>query len=68
MEGWELDSCGDCWVSDGCLVDSNDAAFAIDAHMYRYVGFLNSMVRNAMSELITSMLNFELLSSFMDMI
>lgn len=35
LEGWELDSCGDCWVSDGCLVDSNDAAFAIDAHMYR---------------------------------
>lgn len=36
LEGWELDSCGDCWVGDGCLVDSNEAAFAIDAHMYRY--------------------------------
>lgn len=35
LQGWELDSCGDCWVSDGCLVDSNDSAFAIDAHMYR---------------------------------
>ncbi|KAG6405547.1 hypothetical protein SASPL_133137 [Salvia splendens] len=35
LEGWELDSCGDCWVSDGCLVDSNEAAFAIDTHMYR---------------------------------
>ncbi|KAK9091596.1 hypothetical protein Sjap_024773 [Stephania japonica] len=35
LEGWELDSCGDCWVSEGCLVDSNDVPFAIDAHMYR---------------------------------
>ncbi|KAK9115266.1 hypothetical protein Syun_022063 [Stephania yunnanensis] len=35
LEGWELDSCGDCWVSEGCLVDSNDEPFAIDAHMYR---------------------------------
>ncbi|KAG9456757.1 hypothetical protein H6P81_001265 [Aristolochia fimbriata] len=35
LEGWELDSCGDCWVSDGCLVDSNDDPAAIDAHMYR---------------------------------
>ncbi|KAM0961153.1 hypothetical protein ACFX13_020896 [Malus domestica] len=36
LEGWELDSCGDCWVSEGCLVDSNDAsAAAVDAHMYR---------------------------------
>ncbi|KAL5994604.1 hypothetical protein ACLOJK_024657 [Asimina triloba] len=33
--GWELDSCGDCWVSEGCLVDSNDEPAAIDAHMYR---------------------------------
>ncbi|XP_038702177.1 phosphomannomutase/phosphoglucomutase [Tripterygium wilfordii] len=35
LEGWELDSCGDCWVSEGCLVDSNDSALAVDAHMYR---------------------------------
>ncbi|KAL4303926.1 hypothetical protein GQ457_10G027070 [Hibiscus cannabinus] len=35
LEGWELDSCGDCWVSKGCLVDSNDSPAAIDAHMYR---------------------------------
>ncbi|GKV38619.1 hypothetical protein SLEP1_g46508 [Rubroshorea leprosula] len=35
LEGWELDTCGDCWVSDGCLVDSNDNPAAIDAHMYR---------------------------------
>ncbi|KAE8719268.1 putative Major latex protein [Hibiscus syriacus] len=35
LEGWELDSCGDCWVSEGCLVDTNDSPTAIDAHMYR---------------------------------
>nr|XP_023886356.1 uncharacterized protein LOC111998489 [Quercus suber]POE68535.1 phosphomannomutase/phosphoglucomutase [Quercus suber] len=35
LKGWELDSCGDCWVSEGCLVDSNDTPAAIDAHMYR---------------------------------
>ncbi|KAA8532559.1 hypothetical protein F0562_032625 [Nyssa sinensis] len=35
LQGWELDSCGDCWVSEGCLVDSNDTPAAIDAHMYR---------------------------------
>lgn len=35
LEGWELDSCGDCWVSEGCLVDSTDAPTAIDAQMYR---------------------------------
>ncbi|KAJ4840592.1 hypothetical protein Tsubulata_021427 [Turnera subulata] len=35
LEGWELDSCGECWVSDGCLVDSNDNPAAVDAHMYR---------------------------------
>ncbi|XP_073134551.1 uncharacterized protein [Henckelia pumila] len=35
LEGYELDSCGDCWVSEGCLVDSNDAPFPIDAYMYR---------------------------------
>ncbi|KAL3582245.1 hypothetical protein D5086_016577 [Populus alba] len=35
IEGWELDSCGDCWVADGCLVDSNDDPAAVDAHMYR---------------------------------
>lgn len=36
LKGWELDACGDCWVSEGCLVDSNDSPAAIDAHMYRY--------------------------------
>ncbi|KAL8531864.1 hypothetical protein ACS0TY_008460 [Phlomoides rotata] len=35
LQGWELDSCGDCWVSEGCLVDSNDTPATIDAHMYR---------------------------------
>ncbi|XP_043696047.1 phosphomannomutase/phosphoglucomutase [Telopea speciosissima] len=35
LTGWELDSCGDCWVSEGCLVDSNDTPAAIDAQMYR---------------------------------
>ncbi|GFP83525.1 phosphomannomutase/phosphoglucomutase [Phtheirospermum japonicum] len=35
LEGWELDSCGDCWVSEGCLVDSNDTPAPIDALMYR---------------------------------
>ncbi|OVA01720.1 Alpha-D-phosphohexomutase superfamily [Macleaya cordata] len=35
LKGWELDSCGDCWVSEGCLVDSNDTPAAIDANMYR---------------------------------
>ncbi|XP_058079327.1 uncharacterized protein LOC131227544 isoform X1 [Magnolia sinica] len=35
LSGWELDLCGDCWVSDGCLADSNDEPAAIDAHMYR---------------------------------
>lgn len=35
LGGWELDSCGDCWVSDGCLVDATDAPTVIDAHMYR---------------------------------
>ncbi|KAL5553214.1 hypothetical protein UlMin_040615 [Ulmus minor] len=35
LEGWELDACGDCWVSEGCLVDANDTPAAIDAHMYR---------------------------------
>ncbi|XP_010916818.1 uncharacterized protein [Elaeis guineensis] len=35
LQGWELDACGDCWVSEGCLVDSNDTPAAIDAHMYR---------------------------------
>ncbi|KAG2253863.1 hypothetical protein Bca52824_083999 [Brassica carinata] len=34
LEGWELDSCGEYWVSEGCLVDSNDHPSAIDAHMY----------------------------------
>ncbi|KAI3431246.1 PGM_PMM_III domain-containing protein [Psidium guajava] len=36
LQGWELDSCGDCWVSEGCLVDSNETPAAIDAQMYRY--------------------------------
>ncbi|WCJ33568.1 phosphoglucosamine mutase family protein [Euphorbia peplus] len=35
LEGWELDSCGECWVSDGCLADSNDSPAPIDAYMYR---------------------------------
>ncbi|KAK1380615.1 Phosphoglucomutase (alpha-D-glucose-1,6-bisphosphate-dependent) [Heracleum sosnowskyi] len=35
LGGWELDSCGDCWVSDGCLVDATDSPTVIDAHMYR---------------------------------
>ncbi|XP_009605895.1 uncharacterized protein [Nicotiana tomentosiformis] len=35
LPGWELDACGDCWVSDGCLVDTNDDPAAIDAFMYR---------------------------------
>lgn len=35
LPGWELDTCGDCWVSDGCLVDTNDNPAAIDAYMYR---------------------------------
>ncbi|KAF3431969.1 hypothetical protein FNV43_RR26705 [Rhamnella rubrinervis] len=35
LEGWELDTCGDCWVSEGCLVDLNDTPAAIDAHMHR---------------------------------
>ncbi|KAK7362540.1 hypothetical protein VNO77_04656 [Canavalia gladiata] len=35
LKGWELDSCGDCWVSEGCLVDTNDTPAPIDAHMYR---------------------------------
>ncbi|KAL9246280.1 hypothetical protein vseg_019836 [Gypsophila vaccaria] len=33
--GWELDSCGDCWIGEGCLVDLNDNPTSIDAHMYR---------------------------------
>ncbi|GJT09091.1 putative phosphotransferase [Tanacetum coccineum] len=35
LDGWELDACGDCWVSDGCLVDSNDTPAPVDAQMYR---------------------------------
>lgn len=35
LEGWVLDSCGDCWVGEGCLVDLNENPTAIDAHMYR---------------------------------
>ncbi|XP_072982929.1 uncharacterized protein [Typha latifolia] len=35
LPGWELDTCGDCWVSEGCLVDSNDTSAPIDAYMYR---------------------------------
>ncbi|KAK3016927.1 hypothetical protein RJ639_006916 [Escallonia herrerae] len=36
LKGWDLDSCGDCWVSEGCLVDSNETPAVIDAQMYRY--------------------------------
>ncbi|KAI0488909.1 hypothetical protein KFK09_028748 [Dendrobium nobile] len=43
LEGWELDTCGDCWVSDGCLVDSNDEPADVDARMYRFL--MNYMVR-----------------------
>ncbi|KAF6161801.1 hypothetical protein GIB67_008562 [Kingdonia uniflora] len=32
---WDQDSCGDCWVSEGCLVDLNDTPTAVNAHMYR---------------------------------
>ncbi|XP_073122513.1 uncharacterized protein [Henckelia pumila] len=32
LEGYELDS---FWVSEGCLEESNDAPFPIDAYMYR---------------------------------
>ena len=35
LERWEVDSCGDCWVSDGCLADSNDGPPPFEAHMYR---------------------------------
>ncbi|XP_074274948.1 uncharacterized protein LOC141598991 [Silene latifolia] len=35
IEGWELDSCGDCWIGEGCLVDLNDSPTPVDAHMYR---------------------------------
>ncbi|XP_065854889.1 uncharacterized protein [Euphorbia lathyris] len=35
LQGWELDSCGECWVSNGCLADSNDSPAPIDAYMYR---------------------------------
>ncbi|WOL01631.1 hypothetical protein Cni_G10348 [Canna indica] len=36
LQGWHLDACGDCWVSDGCLIDLNDdSAVDIDARMYR---------------------------------
>ncbi|XP_020223055.1 uncharacterized protein LOC109805410 [Cajanus cajan] len=35
IKGWELDSCGDCWVSEGCLVDTNDTPAPVDARMYR---------------------------------
>ncbi|KAJ3692350.1 hypothetical protein LUZ60_012700 [Juncus effusus] len=35
LKGWELDTCGDCWVSEGCLVDTNEDPADIDAYMYR---------------------------------
>ncbi|KAJ4770287.1 Phosphomannomutase/phosphoglucomutase [Rhynchospora pubera] len=35
LKGWYLDTCGDCWVSEGCLVDTNEAPADIDAFMYR---------------------------------
>ncbi|KAL6604895.1 hypothetical protein ACP70R_042839 [Stipagrostis hirtigluma subsp. patula] len=34
--GWVLDDCGDCFVEEGCLVDTNDDhPIDIDAYMYR---------------------------------
>ncbi|KAH9619786.1 hypothetical protein KSS87_006626 [Heliosperma pusillum] len=35
IKGWELDSCGDCWIGEGCLVDLNDSPTPVDAYMYR---------------------------------
>uniref|UniRef100_J3MDM8 phosphoglucomutase (alpha-D-glucose-1,6-bisphosphate-dependent) n=1 Tax=Oryza brachyantha TaxID=4533 RepID=J3MDM8_ORYBR len=35
LNGWVLDDCGDCSVSQGCLVDTNDNPIAVDAYMYR---------------------------------
>ncbi|BAF19553.1 uncharacterized protein [Oryza sativa Japonica Group] len=35
LNGWVLDDCGDCSVSQGCLVDTNDDPFDVDAYMYR---------------------------------
>uniref|UniRef100_A0A0E0PXY2 phosphoglucomutase (alpha-D-glucose-1,6-bisphosphate-dependent) n=1 Tax=Oryza rufipogon TaxID=4529 RepID=A0A0E0PXY2_ORYRU len=34
LNGWVLDDCGDCSVSQGCLVDTNDDPFDVDAYMY----------------------------------
>ncbi|PAN24124.1 hypothetical protein PAHAL_4G191600 [Panicum hallii] len=35
LSGWVLDDCGDCSVSEGCLVDTNDHPIDVDAYMYR---------------------------------
>ncbi|KAF0916898.1 hypothetical protein E2562_015075, partial [Oryza meyeriana var. granulata] len=35
LNGWVLDDCGDCSVSQGCLVDTNDHPIDVDAYMYR---------------------------------
>uniref|UniRef100_A0A0E0E1Y6 phosphoglucomutase (alpha-D-glucose-1,6-bisphosphate-dependent) n=1 Tax=Oryza meridionalis TaxID=40149 RepID=A0A0E0E1Y6_9ORYZ len=36
LNGWVLDDCGDCSVSQGCLVDTNDDPFDVDAYMYSW--------------------------------
>ncbi|RLN13488.1 phosphoglucosamine mutase [Panicum miliaceum] len=35
LSGWVLDDCGDCSVSEGCLVDTNEHPIDVDAYMYR---------------------------------
>ncbi|XP_048428872.1 uncharacterized protein LOC125471941 [Pyrus x bretschneideri] len=37
LEGWKLDLSGNCWVGKECLVNSNVAAAAVDAHMHRFL-------------------------------
>ncbi|RLM55420.1 phosphoglucosamine mutase [Panicum miliaceum] len=37
LSGWVLDDCGDCSVSEGCLVDTNDHPIDVDAYMYRFL-------------------------------
>jgi len=54
LKGWELDSCGDCWVSEGCLVDTNDTPAPIDAQMYRW----NQVKENSSSASIDPILHF----------
>uniref|UniRef100_A0A0D9WQB2 phosphoglucomutase (alpha-D-glucose-1,6-bisphosphate-dependent) n=1 Tax=Leersia perrieri TaxID=77586 RepID=A0A0D9WQB2_9ORYZ len=39
LNGWLLDDCGDCSVSQGCLVDTNDRPIDVDAYMYRATFF-----------------------------